>query len=59
MTKALKHNEIIENLELLSDWLRVKYPGQNFEMILAGGAAMVLMGFKGQTIDIDLLSSRV
>jgi len=56
MVKPLKDNEIVENLKLLADWLRVKYPGENFELIVAGGAAMTLEGFKGQTTDIDLLS---
>jgi len=49
----------VENLRLLADWLRVKYPGEHFEFIVAGGAAMTLEGFKGQTTDIDLLSPEV
>jgi len=59
MVKPLKEKEIVENLKLLADWLRVKYPGEHFELIVAGGAAMTLEGFKGQTTDIDLLSPRV
>jgi len=59
MVKALKENEIVENLKLLADWLRVKYPGEHFELIVAGGAGMTLEGFKGQTTDIDLLSPKV
>jgi|GEM_PF-1983790 hypothetical protein len=59
MVKPLKENEIVENLKLLADWLRVKYPGEHFELIVAGGAAMTLEGFKGQTTDIDLLSPKV
>jgi hypothetical protein len=59
MVKALKGNEIVENLKLLADWLRVKYPGEHFELIVAGGAAMTLEGFKGQTTDIDLLGPKV
>jgi len=58
MVKPLKGNEILENLTLLADWLRVKYPGEHFELIVAGGAAMTLEGFKGQTTDIDLLSPK-
>ena len=58
MAKPLKHKEILENLKLLADWLRVKYPGEHFELIVAGGAAMTLEGFKGQTTDIDLLSPK-
>jgi hypothetical protein len=58
MVKPLKDSEIVENLKLLADWLRVKYPGEHFELIVAGGAAMTLEGFKGQTTDIDLLSPR-
>lgn len=59
MAKPLKENEIMQNLRLLADWLRVKYPGEHFEFIVAGGAAMTLEGFKGQTTDIDLLSPKV
>jgi hypothetical protein len=59
MAKPLKENEIVENLKLLADWLRVKYPGERFELIVAGGAAMTLEGFKGQTTDIDLMSPKV
>jgi len=58
MVKPLKENEIVENLKLLGDWLRVKYPGEHFELIVAVGAAMTLEGFKGQTTDIDLLSPK-
>ena len=58
MGKPLKANEVVENLTLLADWLRVKYPGEHFELIVAGGAAMTLEGFKGQTTDIDLLSPK-
>ena len=59
MVKSLKEKEIVENLKLLADWLRVKYPGEHFELTVAGGAAMILEGFKGQTTDIDLLSPKV
>jgi len=58
MVKPLKNNEIVENLKLLADWLQVKYPGEHFELIVAGGAAMTLEGFKGQTTDIDLMSPK-
>jgi len=58
MAKPLKENEIVENLKLLADWLRVKYPAERFALIVAGGAAMALEGFKGQTTDIDLLSPK-
>ena len=58
MAKPLRDKEIVENLKLLADWLRVKHPGEHFELILAGGAAMALQGFKGQTTDIDLLSPK-
>ena len=59
MVNALKDSEIIENLELLADWLRVKHPGERFELTVAGGAAMILEGFKDQTKDIDLLKPQV
>ncbi len=29
MVQPLKSSEILENLKLLSDWLRVKYPGRD------------------------------
>jgi hypothetical protein len=44
---------------LLADWLRVKHPGERFELTVAGGAAMILEGFKDQTKDIDLLKPQV
>ena len=59
MAKALKSPEIIENLKLLSDWLRVKYPGEHFDLVVAGGSAMAINGFKDQTKDIDLLRPEV
>ena len=59
MVNALKDNEIMENLELLADWLRVKHPGARFDLTVAGGAAMILEGFKDQTKDIDLLKPQV
>ena len=55
MIRPLRGSEILENLELLSDWLRVKYPGDHFELIVVGGAVMALNGFKEQTTDIDIL----
>ena len=55
MPHELDKTEILENLKLLSDWLRVKHPGDVFELTLVGGAAMALNGFKEQTRDIDLL----
>jgi hypothetical protein len=58
MARPLKDKEIVENLKLLADWLRVRHPGERFELIVAGGAAMTLEGFKGQTTDIDLLSPK-
>jgi hypothetical protein len=59
MVRALKDREILENLKLLADWLRVKYPDERFDLVVAGGAAMALEGFKEQTRDIDLLSPYV
>lgn len=59
MSKSLKDTEIVGNLKLLADWLRVKHPGEHFELVVAGGAAMTLEGFKGHTTDIDLLSPKV
>jgi hypothetical protein len=59
MVKPLKDSEIVENLQLLADWLRVKDPGERFELTVAGGAAMILEGFKDQTKDIDLLKPQV
>jgi hypothetical protein len=58
MLKPLKDNGILDNLKLLADWLRVKYPGEHFALMVAGGAALTLEGFKGQTTDIDLLGPK-
>ena len=35
MPQELNREDIIENLRLLSEWLRVKYPGQTFELLAA------------------------
>jgi hypothetical protein len=59
MVKPLRDHETIENLRLLADWLLVKYPGEHFELVVAGGSAMTLDVFKDQTIDIDLLRPEV
>ena len=59
MAKPLKKSEILENLKLLSDWLRVKYPDDYFELTVVGGAAMALNGFKEQTVDIDLIHPEI
>jgi hypothetical protein len=61
--KALKNmnswfskNEIIDNLKLLSEWLKVRHPTESFDLLVIGGAALALMGNKNQTHDIDLLA---
>jgi hypothetical protein len=54
MAEPLKEKEILENLKMLADWLRVKHPGDFFELVVVGGAAMTLQGFKNQTKDIDV-----
>jgi len=51
----LSRSQIIHNLELLSDWLRVKFPDERIELVVVGGAALVLLGHKNQTRDIDVL----
>jgi hypothetical protein len=53
MAEPLKEKQILENLKMLADWLRVKHPGDFFELVVVGGAAMTLQGFKNQTKDID------
>lgn len=55
MPQEFNRRDIVENLNLLSEWLRVKRPGETFELTVVGGAAMALNGFKDQTKDIDLL----
>ena len=59
MAKALKEKEILENLKMLADWIRVKHPGDYFELVVVGGAAMALEGFKNQTTDIDVIRPEV
>ncbi|MBN1831250.1 MAG: hypothetical protein JW896_03990 [Deltaproteobacteria bacterium] len=59
MAKALKEKEILEHLEMLADWIRVKHPGDHFELVVVGGAAMALEGFKDQTTDIDIIRPEV
>jgi hypothetical protein len=54
MAKVLKEKEILEHLKMLADWIRVKHPGESFELVVVGGAAMALDGFKDQTADIDV-----
>jgi len=55
MATNLNKTQILENLEVLSEWLSVKYPDDTFELVVVGGAAMALDEFKDQTRDIDLL----
>lgn len=59
MAGTLGANEILENLRLLSEWLQVKHPGERFQLVLLGGAALTLKGFKDQTRDIDVLEPDV
>lgn len=59
MAVPLSRNEILENLKLLSEWLEVKHPGEQFELIVVGGAAMALEGHKDQTRDVDVLEPGV
>ena len=59
MPKALKEKGILENLKMLADWIRVKYPDDSFELVVVGGAAMALEGFKDQTMDIDVIRPEV
>ena len=59
MAKALKEKEILENLKMLADWIRVKHPDDSFELVVVGGAAMALEGFKDQTVDIDVIRPEV
>ncbi|MBN2059692.1 MAG: hypothetical protein JW882_04670 [Deltaproteobacteria bacterium] len=46
----MKAKEILEHLKMLADWIRVKHPGESFELVVVGGAAMALEGFKDQTV---------
>ena len=55
MPTDLNKTQILENLEVLSEWLSVKYPDDTFELVVVGGTAMALDEFKDQTRDIDLL----
>ncbi len=55
MPTDLNKTQILDNLEVLSEWLSVKYPDDTFELVVVGGAAMALDEFKDQTRDIDLL----
>jgi hypothetical protein len=59
MAKPLKGNEILEHLKMLADWIRVKHPDEYFELVVVGGAAMALEGFKDQTMDIDVIRPEV
>ena len=38
--------QILDNLEILSEWLSVKYPNDTFNLLVVGGAAMALDDFK-------------
>ena len=55
MEKSLNRSEILKNLKLLADWIRVKDPNAHFELVVVGGAGMAIEGFKDQTKDIDVL----
>lgn len=43
---------------MLAEWIRVKHPGERFELVVVGGAAMALEGFKDQTKDVDVIRPR-
>jgi hypothetical protein len=59
MAQPLTGTEILENLKMLADWIRVKSPGEHFELVVVGGAAMAIEGFKDQTKDIDVIRPQV
>jgi hypothetical protein len=59
MAKPLNGSEILEHLKMLADWIRVKHPDEHFELVVVGGAAMAILGFKDQTTDIDVLRPEV
>jgi len=59
MAKPLKKMEILEHLKMLAEWIRVKRPDDYFELVVVGGAAMALEGFKEQTNDIDIIRPEV
>ena len=59
MAKPLGRTEILENLKMLADWIRVKQPGEHFELVVVGGAAMAIEGFKDQTMDINVIRPEV
>ena len=44
---------------MLAEWIRVKYPDERFELVVVGGAAMAIEGFKDQTKDIDVIRPEV
>ena len=55
MFKKPQNRDLIELLQMLSDWLHVKYPGQSWTLSILGGAALVFTGQKDSTLDIDVL----
>jgi hypothetical protein len=59
MAQPLTGTEILNDLKMLADWIRVKYLGERFELIVVGGAAMAIEGFKDQTKDIDVIRPEV
>lgn len=59
MSNPLNEKDILECLKMLADWIRVKHPGDHFELVVVGGAAMALEGFKEQTVDIDVIRPEV
>jgi len=59
MAQPLTGTEILEDLKMLADWLRVKHRGERFDLVVVGGAAMAIEGFKDQTKDIDVIQPQV
>ncbi len=55
MGRAMTKKAVLENLRLVAEWLAVKHPGQTFELVVAGGAALALLGIERTTFDIDVL----
>ncbi len=55
MNASMSRPVILENLRLVAQWLEIKHAGRRFEIVIAGGAALALLGTKEGTIDVDVV----
>jgi hypothetical protein len=57
--QLLTEKAILDNLGALTEWLRVRAPGERHRLYVVGGAALALSGIARTTYDVDVLRPAV